>query len=131
MPVKRLFRTSSSTLSVAIDRLANEVTGVIHRDRPARRHEHRRVVLLDDDGAGEPDARLEARAVEHARGSGRAVEEDAPLARRARCRPLAYPSREIGLARDADRGRPQIEDLEIRVLVGVAVYLRVARVERL
>src|SRR5215471_18660689 len=119
MPVKRLFKTSSSTLSVAIDRLANEVTGVIRRDRTARRHQHRRVVLLDDDRPGEPDAWLEARAVEHTRRSRRAVEEDSPLARRTFCRPTRHMSREIGLPRDADRGRPQIQDLEVGLLVGV------------
>src|SRR5215469_16191701 len=100
MPVKRLFRTSSSTLSVAIDRLANEVTGLIRRDRTARRHQHRRVVLLDDSGAGEPDARLEARAVEHARRSRRAVEEDSALARRAWRRLTVRAPRDVGLPRD-------------------------------
>src|SRR6266540_5751786 len=130
MPVKRLLRTSSRTLSVAMRRLADHVTTSVHRHREAGRDQDGGVVLLDDERTRQRRLRRQRLAVEDARRDRGAVEEHAPLARRrARDRRARTRSGHRGLAGDAEGGGAQVQVLEVGRLVGVAVDLTIARME--
>src|SRR5262249_19259253 len=133
MPVYRLFKTWSRTLSIAMGRLSDQIAEWVHADTEALRDEHGRIILLDHHRSVAERARAEPAPLEHARRVKRSIEKDAPLAwsacRRSGRRFGAEP-RHGRLAGHADRGRAQRQDLEIGRIVGIAVDAAVRVVKR-
>src|SRR5262245_57849717 len=133
MPVNRLFKTSSRTLSMAIGRLPDQIAEFVHADAETFRNEHGRIILLDHYRPLAERARAERASLEDARRAKRAIEKDLPFissaSRRCRRRRRAEP-RHGRLASHADRRRAQREDLEIRRVVGISVDAAVRGVKR-